>query len=130
MLLVVFVECRHCFAESVVKDVSHASPETINIVPRRRAASKRVSRYRDSSHAPRGSLLITGTPAGADEDFPCNYVNCVCRNVMRKLDIIMLREDMNCVSRWGSTLRILSGIFRCCSNRCSLQSWLQAHRGC
>ena len=59
-----------------MKDVSQASPETINIVPLRKAASKRVPRYQDSSHASRGSLLITGTPAGAGKDFPCHYVKC------------------------------------------------------
>ena len=42
-----------------MKDVSQASPETINIVPRRKAASKRVS-----------------TPAGAGKDIPCHYVKC------------------------------------------------------
>ena len=93
-----FVESGHCFTESAMKDESQAMPETINIFPRRRAASKRVSSYQDSSHAPRGSLLITGTPAGAGKDFPSHYVKCcpavgqlsldsvpapcVCRNVM------------------------------------------------
>ena len=38
----------------------------------------------------------------------------------------MLREDMNCASRSGSALRIFSGIFRCCSNRCSF--WLMPTR--
>ena len=47
------------FTESAMKDVSQASPETINIVPRRKAASKRVS-----------------TPAGAGKDIPCHYVKC------------------------------------------------------
>ena len=59
MLLVVFVESRHCFTESAMKDVSQATPETIIIVPRRKAASKRVS-----------------TPAGAGKDFPCHFVKC------------------------------------------------------
>ena len=42
-----------------MKDESQAMPETINIFPRRRAASKRVS-----------------TPAGAGKDFPSHYVKC------------------------------------------------------
>ena len=54
-----FVESGHCFTESAMKDESQAMPETINIFPRRRAASKRVS-----------------TPAGAGKDFPSHYVKC------------------------------------------------------
>ena len=47
---------------------------------------------------------------------------CVCRNVMRKRDVIMLREDMNCAFQSESILRIFSGISCCCSNKYSFRS--------
>ena len=95
--------------------VSQASPETINIYPRCKAASKRVS-----------------TPAGAGKDFPCHYVKCcpafgqrtvtwlrsrsLCLSkCSAETNVIMLREDMSCISQLVSGLRIFSGISCCCT---------------